>query len=277
LSVLSRLLEFHREQHEGKSVSNIVINFESHLDCGNVCMPFLPLTHVTRPDIFMELVESQTLTITKCKVYEEELLYFFYGRPAYRPFRGVQSTSQPGFRPVCILLNPDAIADITRMVPFDSGAFSKELYSQHIPPYMNLTNFEFHGGIEQAAKFVAAFFGTNLAYYLGRIRTDLKLSPTDFIGHAYSSILCDRSVTNFDDRRGTIEIHSSKNVLLTRESVKAVSLPYEFLEDFKLRSRLLNDWECDVIPYDVYHDQPTHDIREVTSRVKDYLVKEGIL
>lgn len=237
----------------------------------------LPLTHITRPDIFLQLLDAPTLRITHCDVYGEDLLYLFYGRPAYRPFAEVESTSQPGFRPVCLLLDPSSINGIARLLPFDSGAFSKQLYQRHVPPYMTLEHFALSGGVDTAARFVTAFFGANRAYYLGRLRRDLDLSPTDLVAHAYCAILNDTSATSFDDRRGSIEVHAAADIELTGQSVKAVALPSEFLEDMRLRSRLLNDWECDVIPYDVYHDQPAHDIREIMARVKDYLAKKELL
>jgi hypothetical protein len=142
---------------------------------------------------------------------------------------------------------------------------------------MTLSDFEISGGINQAAEFVSRYFGTNKAYYLGKARSNLSLSSTDFVGHAYRSILSDCGATEFDGRRGTIEIHTIKKVLLTKDSVKAVCLPFEFLENTKLRSRLKDDWKCKILTYDIYHDQPSHDIREVMVRVKDYLRKGRLL
>ena len=45
----------------------------------------LPIVHTTRCEVLPHIVASHELrSVTLCDVFHEHLIYFFYGRPAYR-------------------------------------------------------------------------------------------------------------------------------------------------------------------------------------------------
>lgn len=247
------------------------------------CKPLLPLTHVTGAMTFIKIIsqnsETSTLLATKCGVYNEAILYMFYGRPAYRPFPGVLSTSLPEFRPICFLIRPEAAIKIARVVAFDSGAFANNLYERHHGTQTKLTDFEVGNSVEDAARLVSTFFGSNHAYYLGRPRKNVQLSPTDFGPHTYYAIISDMGKTKIDGRKATIEIQHSENIPLNKETVMAVALPTDFLENDEVRERLA-EWECyeeNIINYDIYHDEPDSDMREIRVRVIEFMRLKGLL
>ncbi|RYD74118.1 MAG: hypothetical protein EOP84_20430, partial [Verrucomicrobiaceae bacterium] len=62
----------------------------------------LPLVHTTRCEVLPHIVSSHELrSVTKCDVFDEHLLYFFYGRPAYRHTLGSEPAGNLNLCPVC--------------------------------------------------------------------------------------------------------------------------------------------------------------------------------
>jgi hypothetical protein len=44
----------------------------------------LPLVHITRAYAFDTILDGDTLEPKPCDIFNEKLIYLFYGRPAYR-------------------------------------------------------------------------------------------------------------------------------------------------------------------------------------------------
>ena len=92
----------------------------------------LPMTHVTRRVNLQTILEKKCLETEWCGWMEKELVYAFYGRPAYRPKipgqkqqnRNLQTHNDPVLMPVCFLLNMDNVTEPPiHQHPFDTGAF----------------------------------------------------------------------------------------------------------------------------------------------------------
>lgn len=260
-----------------QTLSNRALSLQAIIDGSEPAMPYLPLTHATGAVNFFEILANGSILASTCEHYDEELLYLFYGRPAYRPDFEVLSTSDEGFRPISIILFPDIETSVARVVPIDTGAFSKGLFANHCPEKLRKENFEIKTGLDAASRHVKAFFGSNKNYYLSRLRKDLTIEPTQLVANAYTSIQSNTGQTNSDDRRSTIEVQLSADVALSEATVMAVALPEAFLEDDQLRELIVDRWKADPIPYDIYHDRPVHDVREILSKVKDYLVNKGFM
>jgi hypothetical protein len=93
--------------------------------------------HTTDGFRLKSFISSGTIAVNRCKVLDEDLLYFFYGRPAFRRAEEEQLrlTSKA---PVVIVLKADLVASGLRMFPFDSGAFMKGRYHNWMHPGMTL-------------------------------------------------------------------------------------------------------------------------------------------
>lgn len=260
-----------------RTLSDSALSLQPIIDSAEPVTPYLPLTHATGAVKFFEMLGGGSILAGSCDVYDEELLYLFYGRPAYRPEIEVLSTSDEGFRPISIILYPDIDTAVARVVPIDTGAFSKGMFANHCPEALKKENFEIRFGVEAASRHVKAFFGNNKNYYLSRLRKDLSLDPTQLAAKAYTSIQTNTGQTKSDDRRSTIEVQVSADILLNENTVMAVALPEAFLENDQLRELIVDKWQADPIPYDIYHDRPVHDVREILSKVKDYFVQKGFM
>ncbi len=241
------------------------------------CSPGLPLMHCTKSEYFFDMISLRALAKRQCRVFNEELVYLFYGRPSYRPYRQEENTSLTAFRPVALIFRPDLDIPIKRIYPFDTGAFFDGLYAQYIPAHANLANFEIDPGLEHASRSVSLFFKSNKNYYRGRAVSAVAAPPTNLTISSLLGMFRAQGLSKVDDRKSAIEIQSSETIVLDAASVMAVCMPGDYCEDEGLYSLLTEAWGADIIEYDIYHDSPVHDIREVMARVKDYLETKGLL
>lgn len=239
--------------------------------------PIMALTHSTKSEYFFEMLQNRLLCKRECNVFKEELVYLFYGRPSYKPYRECESTTLGAFRPISIIFDPNFEFPIKRIYPFDTGAFKEGLYREYIPSFAELSHFEIEPTIDHAAKSVSYFFNSNLNYYHGKASHDLEFAPTNLTISSLQGLFQTKGLSKVDDRKSAIEIQCSDSIELSRDSVMAICMPGDYCEDSKLYNLITKDWSADIIEYDIYHDSPNHDMREVLVRVKKYLTDKGLL
>lgn len=115
--------------------------FDEKLNVHNITKEMLPFFHSCDAFFFRSIIIGKKLTPTKCTVFEnEDLLYLFYGRPAYKA-SNLLSSRLSSMLPVSFILKSDCVDDIKRIAPFDTGAFHKGLYKDYIHPSMHMQNF----------------------------------------------------------------------------------------------------------------------------------------
>lgn len=239
-------------------------------------MPIMPLIHTTGSINFSKTLESKELsTKIDLKYYGESLLYLFYGKPGYNPLPNTLNTSSYAFRPICIILNDNTSIDIKRIMTLDSGAFIKDMFKDFYPGGVSKENFEIEPTITSASKLVRAFFGSNDSYFSGTPKTDVDISPINFIAQIYKSIISNSLPSVMDCRRSCIEIQVKEKIPLNAETVRAVALPLEFISEPEWREVIISEWQADVIPYNIYMDRPMQDVHLITDLVRKYLKENG--
>jgi len=134
----------------------------------------LPLVHSTKSYNLSALAKASGLTPRNCKNYnEEKLLYFFLGRPAYRS-RLSEESPETWELPTCFILDNAEGIGIKRTVPFDSGAYSDQLF----PPYINAiprANFE-SSRADASQRIISAVYGSMNNYIEGRPKSEQTLT-----------------------------------------------------------------------------------------------------
>jgi len=253
------------------------LNLMRTLEAAEPCAPTMPLTHCTKSEYFFDMIREGAISKRPCKVFGEELVYLFYGRPSYRPYAETANTSLDAFRPVALLFRPEAIAAIRRIHPFDTGAFANGLYGHFIPGHARMQNYEIRPDLEAASKSVSFFFGSNRNYYLGRTAPGASAPPANPTVSSLLGMFQARGLSEVDDRRSAIEVQVAADVKLDSDAIMAICLPSDYCEDDSLLALITEDWKADIIGYDIYHDSPMHDMREVMARVKDYLEAKALL
>jgi hypothetical protein len=213
----------------------------------------LPLFHTTpirkyienekrMADISLDKLEKGKLerNYKMCPEYKEYLLYFFYGKPAYRTFEdnGVlrEQIEKTGHNiinlfPVIFILKSDL--QIRRIHPFDSGAYY-DFYQKDnfINSQTKREEYELRpNDFDVIQKYIKLFFCNNDHYYHGQRTSNTKINKlikkdkkildlTDLIDEGRNK--------GIDDRRKTVEIMSEKDCIL-QGNLLAVIAPASFI------------------------------------------------
>jgi hypothetical protein len=238
----------------------------------------LPMVHTTEYSRLPSIQSSDTLQARTCKVFGQPLLYFFYGRPAYRDASQIIPTRDIGFYPICFVFRPGTIAKVAqRLYPFDSGASQSGLYEPAIQRTSALTDYPVVAVIESARKIVRCFFDTDEQYLSNKPKPGLLFSAAEGDAQAYYQLINGGGDPTCDDRCSAVEIQVAGRVTVSQD-IMAVVLPTSFLEDDDLAKTILNVWRAEPLTYGAdigmrpieFHGTIRHLIRE-------YYRRQGLL
>jgi hypothetical protein len=204
----------------------------------------LPLVHITRAYVFDIILDGDSLEPKPCDVFKEDLIYLFYGRPAYRAKDGNNARLQFEW-PIIFVFDPTKVRDIKRIYPFDTGAFELRLYAEFFDKDSQLSDFEMNTSFESVQKMVGAFYIDNNEYYLGETRRNVEMGNRQFEAQGLhelarlpgvqgTKLLPDRTR---DERSSAIEVQVSKTISL-KDALIAVVLPQPYLGDSEVTSAL---------------------------------------
>ena len=207
----------------------------------------LPAFHSCSGLTGQRIFKSGLLDAKMCKVFNKELLYFFYGKPAYHvPTNGLPNKTMVYQCPVCFVVNMNKIKPYN-MYPFDTGAFMGGLYNCFsIQANEKELQQEYCLGDEKdtLSAYVKSFFADNDHYLVGECAKrvwDRKVvsgvnADTKRIDEIEPSIInllhmlnCDGEF-NIDERSRTVEIICDKGIAITN-SVEHIILPGSLMDD----------------------------------------------
>lgn len=245
----------------------------------------MPLIHTTSLYDYRSIVESWSLKPLADRLFNEDLLYFFYGRPAYFP-QAHEASALVFHFPVFLVLAPNTISSARRVFPFDSGAFFGEFYSAYFHNRMQISDFEVdlddrHSGgtpfPTTAQKIVSSFYRTNRNYYDGSPIDSSQISRMEPEVVGFLELARSRESAAFDERRSVIEVQVSREVSLTSDNLLAVLLPSEVYESAEYR-RAVSAANLDGIvhmTYRTYRSKPDYFSALATDRIGDFLQSRG--
>lgn len=196
-------------------------------------LKILPILHSCDGYSFRSILESSNIETYKCKVFNEDYLYTYYGIPSYRK-SSESATKNMAYFPVCFILNYDNIPKLDKLYPFDTGAFCTmpDIKKDHFHSKMDISDFELEPNIVEAVKIVEKFYNTNNKYLENDpcVRT-CDFEETEFEARSYTSLISSEANTKYDNRVSTIELIYKQMILLNKESLTQVILPHNFLDD----------------------------------------------
>lgn len=208
----------------------------------------LPLTHATDGYGLREIIEAGSIKPSDCKVFNEPILYLFYGRPAYRPNGGrADAPSLSAYAPTCFVLPPLTVT-INRIFPFDSGAFKRGAMDGHKHHSMNLEDFLLEPDANTPRRLVRLFYGDLESYFLNKPLADPRYPASVMEAEAYHSLARSEGNKGLDERATTIELHTANEIALAG-GISAVVLPENLLSDSAIRDPLKKTGAT-LIPYD---------------------------
>lgn len=260
--------------------------------------PKMPLLHSTSFQSFLGIVQSHVLSPTLCPVFQdEELLYLFYGRPAYRVSTTVTSQGQLRHLPVCFILSPESIKAAKRIYPFDSGAFEGGLFDAFLRG-LHRDDFIVGDFPQGPQRLVSAFYENNSNYYFGYVSNEVSAGPSQVEVSGYIDMLRDTAVSYSesgqivsDDRRQTIEIQTDSQLPLKAEQVTdpngnttvsnkvlAVILPQSALDAKEIRDAVTQIWRAKPITYPIYKfTRPMEYHGVIREKIRELLHEEHYL
>lgn len=183
----------------------------------------LPSTHATDTFTARKIFkQKQELAPSQCPVFKELLLYFFYGRVAYRVHPNEPANALTSYAPVCFVLKPAAVANAKRIYPFDTGAFEAKFYENSMHHKMERGDFEVSNGDESPQRIVKAFFGTNKDYIENKPCLKAPNDPLDLEVESFIALINDPTKNTRDDRVSAIEIQVDRSVPLSGNLLAAI-------------------------------------------------------
>ena len=205
--------------------------------------------HTTDAFRLRDMIKSGSVSPRRCNVFEQDLLYLFYGRPAFRRDED-QQLRLSAKAPVVIVFAPNLATQGCRMFPFDSGAFELR-YQGWTHRGMELQDFEIECSPEAARRHVSAFFSTNEQYV--RLLPSIPVIPFvgDFEVESIVQLLSDPSSTNADDRRLAVELQVEQVVPFESPWVLALIVPSELIQAPWLRSFISSAASIDILTYEL--------------------------
>jgi hypothetical protein len=241
----------------------------------------LPLTHITKGVVAEDIIRSGRVEPSNCKVFDEPLAYFFYGRPAYRT-DDEGAVKAEALCPYCFVFKPDLIDRAKSVHAFDTGAFVARMYSGIVSEEMNVNDFRL-ANARTPNQLISSVFGNLVAYFNGDIRAVAanppQVHPHQFHAKAYMDLILSQGRNEPDDRLYTVEVVFGDPVPLSG-SLLAVVLPHTLWSTDVKASWLesLAATSVSIIPYEFMPGRSAEHYHSLLERaVKNFYEKEQFL
>lgn len=261
------------EQDDDTIVRNEVTQFRDFISSATPVDGQLGLTHVTDCARLASLVQSEKLEPRPCDVFGENLVYLFYGRPAYRrPWPG-DATSNLDYARICLIMR-DAVAERAhRILPFDSGGYQR--YAGAFHDTLDIADFELAKG-DHPLKLIGAFYDSLEDYWTMRPIQPREFPATQNVVRSYYQLITGGLAEAFDDRCAAIEVQLNEALPLEGE-VLAVVGPNQIFDDPAVTA-LLDKWGAEPRGYRLTHMfNPPETSARLTAEVERFLEDRGWL
>jgi len=240
-------------------------------------IPILPAVRTVNVNAFGAVTNSGSLEPVECPFYHESLLYFFYGKPAYKINRRVDAATRIlGDAAVCFVFDLASMPVLRRSFALDTGAFFGKRYDEFLPNGIVMEDFRLPDGCEWFAKLVTAFFGNNRNYFVGQPKNDVKLPALDRTSEVYRSMMQTPVSVNFDDRACTCELQFNTSISIEKSRLLTIVMPDQLSEDPEVR-KILESWNVKPLPYQMRRSTPGGRTEVIIERLGDYYKANGLI
>lgn len=231
--------------------------FRSFLEKSQTNGDLLPLVHTTSAYSFMDIAEGEFIKTKRCRHFDEELIYLFYGRPSYRTQNSINSSM--GFNyPFVFIFKPEAISNIRAVYPFDTGAFFLKLYEKFFDKSSQSGDFELEPTMKSAEKVVSSFYSSNSNYMQGPSRKNVDIPITNFEARGVHELSrmppflsSEEEAIARDERSSSVEIQIGDPIDI-REAILGIIVPSPFMNEDEVLEALRR-WEVSTIrSYEIF-------------------------
>jgi hypothetical protein len=245
----------------------------------------LPSVHVTDGYAFREALRSRRLQPTHCGFFNTDLVYFFYGKPSYRPSKSHQLAAPNAEYTAGFILEPGTLSALSmrRVFPFDSGAYQTGLFDSYMRPSKRdriaIQMFELPPDTARILTLIDCFFGSNGAYYARRAKNEvvgLKNGMWFEVEAYHKLISAAGSIDDFDDRCAAIEIQVASEVELSPSNVAALLFPATYSDNVDVQDALI-ELAAQAVSYRSYSLPPSRCQALIYDRVQGFYQDRGWL
>jgi hypothetical protein len=240
--------------------------------------PLLPGTHVCDVVALSAILAQNELRPTPCDVFAENLVYVFYGRPAFRPKSSTHGTSFYHSFPTCMIFDLKELgAAPKRVYPFDTGAFSGDRYKTVLNTGLKRDDFLLEPSLDSAGRIVSHYFGSNGAYFRGQSGPAVSLDDpihVEALGNLYASY-GKRTDSPYDDRCLTVELQYDGSISLLSPVLRHIIAPFSFCK----KAEVLNFVKSGgtVAGYGSHHGTAAECHAIVNLYCEQYLLGKGLI
>ena len=195
----------------------------------------LPFLHISNGYNFDKIATGDFLRPQNCRFFQKDLLYFFYGRPAYKTKQTLNERLAFDW-PVIFVFNYKTIDRFVNSgFPFDSGAFQSGRYKYFFDDNSNIDDFRFSRGNGNVTRLVSAFYNNNHDYFLGGSTKNIEIPLDQFEASGVHELV---RVPNhpeapyhlkYDERSSSIEVFSESAVKI-KGVVDSIVIAKKFLD-----------------------------------------------
>lgn len=231
--------------------------------------------HSTSCENAESILENNMLSTSYCKVFDTNLLYFFYGKPAYRvSAKYSDSSSSYILAPCCFIINPTTIKPL-HIFPFDTGAFAGDRYDEITKLQTQMSAYELSNCINDIPKFICMFYENN-ANYMEGIDSIAPEYITTIAAQALTNLFRSSGFLKYDDRARTVEVSTSENIRIS-DVVEAIIVPKPFLRNKAFVEFINTHKEIKVLKYTPHYPNPVANYNEaIFQTVFSYLASRGL-
>jgi hypothetical protein len=251
--------------------------FIDFLDQHTPARPLFPAIHTTTIGGFIGALESGVIDLKECKCFREDLLYCFYGKPAYRINHNSNAvTNMVGHAAACFVFDLETLPEIYRTFAFDTGAAFNKRYDKFIPRGVALDDFRLPSDHLWMAKLVSAFFDRNRNYYSGEAKNRIDHSSLDLASEAYASIVQANVSEHFDERACTFELQFNKPISIASSKLLTVVLPDKVYDSVEVRETL-EKWNVKPLLYRMRRSRPEARTEIILEIMGNFYEDSGII
>ena len=238
----------------------------------------LSLVHGTTAYDLRQILRDGFLKANLCEVVKEEVVFTFYGRPAYRVKDSGVPLNQTVNAPAYLLLNKHLLKEALTGFPFDSGAFANEFYNHFIGDEQKLESFKFDPSENAVRALLECYFENNNQY----LRNNPLRAPNVSEGEFEATVLANLfNRTNLnqpvDDRASTIEIGLGNDIVISNENIEAIIIPEQFADSGDIGSKI-KELDIELYFYDFVNGYSWDQyIALILSLIKNHYRAAGLL
>lgn len=251
--------------------------FGDHISNAIPVPQLLPFTHVCDAFTFRNIFHDHAIKPRHCEVFDKELVYFFYGKPAFKVSNDTNSSQMMALNPVCFVIDAEKVTGICAIYPFDSGAFKNGLFTNYVHKKSKIDDFAIKPNLDSLKKFIGYFYHSNTSYYDGVVKlTNSEVPSMSYEIEFIHSIFSAQRPEKFDERCQVVEVQSSNEIRLENQYVKAIVVPGTLMDNPRLASFILSN-DIDYITYDVGRATPQQLSGVISEKVKTFYETKGFI